>query len=580
MKQNCIIFLIGFLSYFTAFAQQTVVKGSVNDLTSNQPLAGVVITFEGALLSTDTDASGGFVFSSNIPLGEQVLSLSKDGYMAARYPIVVNEGKTLDIQDMMMSIDTSMDDLFTITLSDDELNDDTSGADNISGLLSSSQDVFQRAAAFEFSSSFFRVRGLNSDNGNVLMNGIEMNKIYNGRPQWSNWGGLNDVLRNQELTTGLAPSSYNFGGILGTTNINLRASEYRSGGRVTYSSSNRSYTNRVMATYASGLVEGGWSYAFSLGRRWGDEGFQDGTFYDANSFFVSVEKKINDKHSLNFTGFYTPNKRGKSSPNTQEVYDLKNIKYNEYWGYQDGEKRNSRVKRIAEPVLMLNHYWDVTDKTSLNTNVGYQFGELGNSRLDYAGGANPSPAYYQGLPSYFLADTDGPDLAGAYSAYQNFTEDGQLDWNRLYDANVTNNITGDNAAYVLYEDRSDDTQLSVNTILNSEVSEHVTLNAAVNYKRLKSHNFAEIIDMLGSTTGYLNVDSFDQVQFDLQNPNQIVGEGDTFRYNYNLEANIISMFAQAQFNYNKVDFFIAVSNTKQATKEKGYTKVKFIKTIH
>ena len=569
MKQNCIIFLIGFLSYFTAFAQQTVVKGSVNDLTSNQPLAGVVITFEGALLSTDTDASGGFVFSSNIPLGEQVLSLSKDGYMAARYPIVVNEGKTLDIQDMMMSIDTSMDDLFTITLSDDELNDDTSGADNISGLLSSSQDVFQRAAAFEFSSSFFRVRGLNSDNGNVLMNGIEMNKIYNGRPQWSNWGGLNDVLRNQELTTGLAPSSYNFGGILGTTNINLRASEYRSGGRVTYSSSNRSYTNRVMATYASGLVEGGWSYAFSLGRRWGDEGFQDGTFYDANSFFVSVEKKINDKHSLNFTGFYTPNKRGKSSPNTQEVYDLKDIKYNEYWGYQDGQKRNSRVKRIAEPVLMLNHYWDVTDKTSLNTNVGYQFGELGNSRLDYAGGANPSPAYYQGLPSYFLADSNGPDLAGAYDAYQNFTEGGQIDWNRLYDANVTNNITGDNAAYVLYEDRSDDTQLSVNTILNSEVSEHVTLNAAVNYKRLKSHNFAEIIDMLGSTTGYLNVDSFDQVQFDLLNPNQIVGEGDTFRYNYNLEANIISMFAQAQFNYNKVDFFIAVSNTRTSYQRDG-----------
>ena len=569
MKQNCIIFLIGFLSYFTAFAQQTVVKGSVNDLTSNQPLAGVVITFEGALLSTDTDASGGFVFSSNIPLGEQVLSLSKDGYMVARYPIVVNDGKTLDIQDMMMSIDTSLDDFFTITLSDDELNDDTSGADNISGLLSSSQDVFQRAAAFEFSSSFFRVRGLNSDNGNVLMNGIEMNKIYNGRPQWSNWGGLNDVLRNQELTTGLAPSSYNFGGILGTTNINLRASEYRSGGRVTYSSSNRSYTNRVMATYASGLVEGGWSYAFSLGRRWGNEGFQDGTFYDANSFFVSVEKKINDKHSLNFTGFYTPNKRGKSSPNTQEVYDLKNIKYNEYWGYQDGEKRNSRVKRIAEPVLMLNHYWDVSDKTSLNTNIGYQFGELGNSRLDYAGGANPSPAYYQGLPSYFLADTDGPDLAGAYGAYQNFTEDGQLDWNRLYDANVTNNITGDNAAYVLYEDRSDDTQLSINTILNSEVSEHVTLNAAYSMKRLKSHNFAEIIDMLGSTTGYLNVDSFDQVQFDLQNPNQIVGEGDTFRYNFNLEANIISMFAQAQFKYNKVDFFLAVSNTKTSYQREG-----------
>ena len=569
MKKNSIIFLIGLLAFCTSFAQQTVVEGSVKDLTSNQALVEVTVSFEGLLLSTQTDALGVFLFSSDVPLGEQVLTLTKEGYRVARYPIVVNEGKTLNIQDMMMSLDDLDDDLFTITLSDDELNDDTSGADNISGLLSSSQDVFQRAAAFEFSSSFFRVRGLNSDNGNVLMNGIEMNKVFNGRPQWSNWGGLNDVLRNQELTTGLAPSSYNFGGILGTTNINLRASEYRSGSRITYSSSNRSYTNRVMATHASGVVKGGWSYAFSLGRRWGNEGFQDGTFYDANSFFVSVEKKINDKHSLNFTGFYTPNKRGKSSPNTQEVYDLKDIKYNEYWGYQDGEKRNSRVKRIAEPVLMLNHYWDFTDKTSLNTNVAYQFGELGNSRLDYAGGANPSPAYYQGLPSYFLADTDGPDLAGAYSAYQNFTEGGQLDWNRLYDANVTNNITGDNAAYVLYEDRSDDTQLSVNTIINSEVSENVTLNAAVNYKRLKSHNFAEIVDMLGSTTGYLNVDSFDQVQFNLQNPNQVVGQGDTFRYNYNLDANILSMFAQAQFKYNKVDFFLAVSNTKTSYQREG-----------
>ena len=98
---------------------------------------------------------------------------------------------------------TSQQDLFTITLSDDELNDDTSGSDNISGLLSSSLDIFQRTAAFEFSSSFFRVRGLDSDNATVMINGIEMNKFDTGRPQWGNWGGLNDVVRNQELTSGL-----------------------------------------------------------------------------------------------------------------------------------------------------------------------------------------------------------------------------------------------------------------------------------------------------------------------------------------------------------------------------------------
>ena len=556
-------------STISGFAQQTTVQGVVKDSQTLEPMSEVMVEIEGSILSTMTNQQGEFSFSADVPDGNQTLILTKTNYLNLYYPIVITSGELVNIGELFLELDNENDELFTITLSDDELNDDTSGADNISGLLSASQDIFQRAAAFEFSPSFFRLRGLNTDNGTVLMNGIEMNKIFDGRPQWSNWGGMNDVLRSQELSNGLAPSPYNFGGLLGSTNINLRASNYRSGGRITYSSSNRSYTNRLMATYASGMLDGGWAYAFTLGRRWGDEGFQDGTFYDANSFFVSVEKRLNDKHSLNLVGFYTPNRRGKSSPNTQEVFDLKGITYNEYWGWHDGEKRNSRIRRIAEPVIMLNHYWDISDKTSVNTNVAYQFGELGNSRLDYAGGANPSPAYYQDLPSYFLADDDGPDFSGAYIAQQSFQNGGQVDWNRIYDSNLTNNINGDYAAYVLYEDRSDDKQFTANTILESSLNDNLTLNAAINYKRLKSRNFAEIIDMLGSNTGYLNVDSFDQVQFDLQNPDLVVGEGDIFRYNYNIEANVLSGFAQAQFKYNKVDFFLAGSYTATEYQREG-----------
>ncbi|WP_431108592.1 carboxypeptidase regulatory-like domain-containing protein [Winogradskyella poriferorum] len=540
-----------------------MIKGSVKDATSLEPIPDVTITIEETQQSTLTDGLGEFTFSSNVPLGEQVLRISKPGYVTKRYPIIVNEGQTVNITDMTLEVDlASSEDLFTITLSDDELNDDTSGADNISGLLASSMDIFQRTAAFEFSSSFFRVRGLDSDNGSVLINGIEMNKVYNGRPQWSNWGGLNDVVRNQVLTSGLTPSEYNFGGVLGTTNIIARASSYRKGGRVTYSSSNRSYTNRVMASYASGLLDGGWSYAFMASRRWGNEGYQDATLYDANSFFATVEKKFNDKHSLNFTSIYAPNRRGKSSPNTQEVYDLKGIKYNEYWGYLDGDKKNSRIKETEEPILMLNHYWDINSKTSLNTNVAYQWGKLGNSRLDFPGGANPSPAYYQKLPSYFLADSDGPDYENAYIAEQEFINNGQIDWNRIIDANLTNNIDGSYAAYALYEDRSDDSQVTVNTILNTELTDNIVLNASVNYKSLKSENFAEIIDLLGSNTGVLNVDSFDGFQFDMNNPDQVAFEGDKYRYNYNLYADIISGYAQGVFKYNKVDFYLAGSVTK------------------
>ena len=476
----------------------------------------------------------------------------------------------ITVNDTINNLSTTNDvvDFFSISLSDDELNDDTSASDNISGLLNSSMDVFYRTAAYEFSSSFFKVRGLDSDNAIVHINGIKMNKLYNGRPQWSNWGGLNDVLRNQELSNGSIPLKYNFGGILGSNNINIRASEYGEGGRITYSSSNRSYSNRLMATYNSGMLEKGWAYSLSIGRRWGNEGYQDASFYDSNSAFLSVQKIFNSKHSLNLAAIYAPNRRGKVSPNTQEVYDLKGIKYNEYWGYQDGEKRNSRVKRVVEPIILLNHDWSIDENSSLETSIGYQFGEMGNSRLDYAGGGNPSPAYYQDLPSYFLADTNGPDYEGAYIAQENFVNDGQINWNRIYDANITNNLSNLNAAYVLYEDRVDDTQLTINSAYNREINENIKTTSSLNYRNLVSDNFAEISDMLGGYS-YSNIDSFDNLDYNLLSPNSIVSDGDKFKYHYKMNAEEISLFSMINFSYNKLEFYLAGDLTNTTYQRDG-----------
>jgi len=556
-------------------------KGTILDAETKNLIINATVSISGTTVSQQTDVNGSFIFK-NIRTGNQLVQITFNGYESQTLPININDNQEIDLGIILLYVDLGLqDNSGLISLTEDELNDDIGGGDNISGLLSSSRDVFSRTAAFEFSSSFFRVRGLDSDNANVLINGVKMNKVYNGRPQWSNWGGLNDVLRNQVLTTGLAPSSYTFGGILGAININTRASQARAGGRVTYSSSNRSYTNRAMASYASGLTKNGWAYTVSLGRRWGNEGYLNATLYNANSFFASVEKKLDENHSLNFTGIYATNRRGKSSPNTQEIFNLKDIKYNEYWGYQNGKNRNSRIKEIEEPILMLNHYWKISDKTKLNTNVAYQFGKLGNSRLDYngtdlvngfpvGGSANPSPAYYQKLPSYF-ARNNPEDLSLAYGAQQEFINNGQINWDELYFANSNNTLNGGNAIYALYEDRVDDAQLTINSILNMELNDHVLFDASLNYQSLKSENFAEVLDLLGAK-GYLDIDSFandllnnpDAVQNDLLHPNKVVSEGETFKYNYNLFANILSGFAQAQFKYNKVDFFFSgsVTNTK------------------
>ena len=579
MKKFITTLLLFFGVIFSSIAQN-VIKGVVVDSEKNTQLEGVVVKVKENTISTLTNENGVFILQ-NLPNGAYVLEISFSGYETQNFPVELS-GTTVDLGNILLYEDlTEEEDLSTVTLTDDELNDDTSAADNISGLLQASRDVYLRTAAFEFSSSFFRIRGLDSENGKVLINGIEMNKLFNGRPQWSNWGGLNDVLRNQEFSNGLRASDYTFGGILGSTNINVRPSEQRTGTRISYASSNRSYIHRVMATHSTGLSEDGWAFTVAASRREGREGFVDGTMYNATSFFGSVEKKFNDKHTLSFTSITALNRRGKSAPQTQEVFDLRGIQYNSYWGSQNGKIRNSRIKEVSEPILMLNHYWDINENTSLNTNVSYQTGKIGNSRIDNngtkvdgeavdgegnpyiinLGASNPDPTYYQKLPSYGLRQ----GYSNIYEIQQNFINDGQLDWNSLYNANANPNNNG-NSSYVLYEDRNDDTQFTINTILNKDLSDKVKLNARVQYTQLTSKNFAEIIDLLGGT-GYLDADSFadtfSEKQNDLLNPLYVAGVGDKFKYNFNLFSNVVDGFLQGQFKFNKVDFYVAtsISNT-------------------
>ena len=554
---------------FWVMAQSTgVVKGVVSDSDTELPLSEAIVLVEGEENSSSTKSDGKFILT-NVPLGNQKISVSLNGYETQVFPVNLESDKEIDLGEIFLFRAFIEDfDAGVITLSEDDLNDDEGGADNTAGLLQSSKDVFLNTAAYEFSATFFRARGYNSENGKLLINGIEMNKIYNGRPQWSDWGGLNDAQRNQVFSSGLAPSEYTFGDIGGSNNIIMRASEYREGAKISYAASNRSYTGRVMAGYSSGLNEKGWAYSVLMSRRYGTEGYNDGTLYDSNSIFVAVEKLLNDKHSLNFTAFYTPNRRGKSSPNTQEVFDLKGRTYNSYWGNQGSNKRNSREREIEEPVFMLNHYWNISDATTLNTNVAYQTGKIGNSRIDnggtnlitnslgeefiIGGGSNPDPTYYQKLPSYALRNGS---TSNAYLSQQEFQNDGQIDWNSLYQANLSNG----NSIYALYEDRNDDDQFTINTILRSQLNDNVALNGSVSYRNLKSHNFANILDLLGGD-GYLNVDSFsesiDEAQNDLRNPNRLVQVGEKYRYNFEIEANIIDAFAQAQFQYDKVDFYV------------------------
>ncbi|MBZ9786811.1 TonB-dependent receptor [Psychroflexus sp. CAK57W] len=597
-----LVILVLTLSSFGFYAQTTDVVGVILDLDTEEPLPGTRIFIEGSGIEVLTDAEAKFSFvNQNLPLGEQVLGVSRTNYESKRYPIIIEEGKILNLGDLFLEVDMSEVNrqIGTISLSEDELDGDDASSFNISGLLASSQDTYLRAAAFDFSAAFFNPRGLDNANGELLINGLEMNKQFTGRPNWANWGGLNDVQRNRVFSMSTSASDYTIGDVAGVSNIIMRASKMRKGGRVSYASSNRSYRGRVMASYNTGLMNGGWSYSLLLSRRFGEEGFREGTLYDANSIALSVEKRITDKHSLNFTGFYAPNRRGMGTPVTQEVVDLKGIAYNPNWGLLNGIQRNSRIRKTEEPVLMLNHYWDISDRLSLNTNIGYQFGFSSTTRIDnggtrlfedpatgqqvFLGGArNPSPIYYQNLPSYYLRNPNPSpfDYQSAYLAQREFQAEGQFPWTELYFANHLNQSRGGNSTYALQSDRVEDKMFMANSILDYKVKDNITINARLNYRSLESENFARMEDLLGGER-FLDVDFFaeetalltglgsDLAQSNLRTPNRTVEVGDRYKYNYKIHAEVMDAFAQAQFQFRSLDFYMGLSFGKTRYQRTG-----------
>ena len=572
------IFGVFLLSLFSLSinAQEPAVKGRLVDAITDVPLPQVKIAIEGTFLETFTDTDGIFALGlQNVALPEILLNISKAGYITKRLPLKFpSELKELGEISLQPDEFFERSQQYTISLTEAEILAEEGDFDNISGILQSARDVYLNTAAFDFSQTFFRVRGLGAEYGKLLINGVEMNKNYDGRPQWSNWGGLNDVQRNQVFSNGIAPGDYSFGGLGGTTNIIMRASKYQKGTRLSVAGSNRTYTGRIMATYASGEQNNGWYYAFSIAKRYAAEGYIEGTLYNANSFFAAIEKELSEKHSLNLTAIYTPVVRGKSAPLTEEVIQLKGRRYNPYWGFQEGEIRNSRMRDIKEPIVMLNHFWEISEAIKLNSNISFQFGTNANSRIDYGGtnlaimdgqesflggGENPDPSYYQKLPGYYLRFSGSENFEAAYRARNDLLDNGQLDWKSLY---VANQNSSENAVYALVEDVNKDELINANSILSWKVKDNFKIISSLAYAGLLSHNYSQIEDLFGADS-FLDIDVFaeensenslvEAAQSDLLHPNRLAREGDAYKYNYEISSVKTEAFVQAQYSFRKLE---------------------------
>lgn len=468
--------------------------------------------------------------------------------------------------------------VFVTTLDDGENSSGSAG--NISGLLQSSRDVFAATAGFNFSAARFRIRGYQSDKTMILLNGIPMNDLETGRGTWYRWGGLNDVTRYSETKNWLTDNPYHFGGIGGYSNIDSKATGVRKGSRLSYASTNRAYSHRLMYTIGTGMQKNGWAFAMSLSTRYSQEGYVEGTFYQAYSYFLAAEKKINASHSLNLSILGAPTLRGKSSISVNEAYELTGDPfYNSYWGYQtkpDGSrtKRNSRVADSHMPIIALSHEWKTSEKSRLKTSVYSSFGKYGQTALNWYDAQDPRPDYYKYLPSYYEGMNDPLNAQRMYNNWQN-PATRQVQWDNLYYANSKNIFTfkdengniieeGLRSKYIV-ENRWNNLMSGGLSTLYSVNINKVSIHTGLYLQTQRNHYFNTIEDLMGGDF-WVDVNQFAEQDFidpqaaqsDLQNPNRVVREGDVFANNYYIYNHTATVFSQVNYTTKKVDYYAAL----------------------
>ncbi len=494
----------------------------------------------------------------------------------------------------------------TVLLLDSDFDESSTSVNDASTLLNSSRDVFNSIAAYNFGSLRYRVRGNDSKYSEVMINGISMNDPETGRPVFSNWGGLNDAFRNSVLVDGLGKTDAGFGGLGGLTAYSTRASQYRKQISLSYAISNRSYNHRLMGSIGTGEMGNGWylmaaaSGRYSGGYALSDvagksnfvqglystvNGYNEGTFYRAYSYFLSVEKKINDKHSIDLTVFGAPSQRGGSAPVVQEAYDLVGSNYyNPNWGYQtideDGTQviRNSRVSTYHQPFTSLTWYWTPNKKTSFQTTAYYFAGKAGQTTLEWGEAKDPRPDYYRNLPSYYMTNAHSTaEIDAQFEAWRNRDPQvTQIDWDGLYNANRNhlftvenangqegNTITGKFSKYILAERHYDKMQTGGATYFKHEFMPNLIMTGGLAVNASRTHYYECVNDLLGGEY-YYDINKYAEnledtlCQVNLMNQNHVAKVGDIISYNYYANRNYGRIWDQIDWLVGNFDLYLGV----------------------
>jgi len=299
-----------FLSISTIGQSTGTVFGSVIDDISGETLPQATILFNDNGVLSDFDGN----YTIDLPYGTYTVKISYVGYKMLTKTVEVNskniEAKfklesSTNLSAAVITEDLVIDRKTPVAVSDikpiqiqEEL-----GSQPIPMILNATPGVYASMAGSDDTGPSISIRGFKQRNVSVMLDGIPVNDMEDGRVFWNNWFGLDLVTQTMQVQRGLGASKLALPAIGGTVNIVTKGIDAKKQTSIKQEYGSTGFL-RTTIGHTSGRLAGGWGFTVA-GSYKTDNGFIDKTSSEAVFYYVRAQKELGN-HVLSLSAMGAP----------------------------------------------------------------------------------------------------------------------------------------------------------------------------------------------------------------------------------------------------------------------------------
>ncbi len=577
MSKRTFLILTLLISSVFSFGQTISISGIVTDYNIGDPLIGVNVIY-GPGMGTVTGLNGEYTL--NLEPGEYEIEVSYIGFINQKKNITLGEKnlflnfelKTVTLEEVEVVADlarTRETPVAFSNISPAKIEEQLASQD-IPLILNSTPGVYATQSGGGDGDARINIRGFNQRNVAVMLDGIPVNDMENGWVYWSNWFGLDAVMRGTQVQRGLGMSKLAIPSVGGTINITTKGIDAKKGISLKQEVGSAGYLRTTLGM-TTGRMSNGWGVTFAgsykKGNGWVDQTWTEGWFY-----FLRVDKEIG-KHLLSVSAMGAPQKHGQRSykkrmsafdrkyaeengMSTEYIDNLESsglavdmgLKYNPNWGYLDrayitetdtvfpGIKETSTANNYYhKPMFSLKDFWSVNEKLYISNVLYLSIG---------SGGGNSFST------STFDVETKQMNLQNTYNANLNIIAPYRNKTNLSEDImrNAVNNHFW----------------LGLLSTFDYKINDAFSLSGGIDLRTYKGEHYREVDDLLGGNyfldTGNENEDNKTTKKY----------VGDKIGYNNDALVRWGGLFAQLKYQNGNLTTFLNLTGSVSGNKRIDY----------